>query len=71
MLSDIHRSMAEDTRTKDLFRDSGGFLALVSTLSGLRSLSDSSGGEGSDDLAGSGVLVTAEVSETQRIECLR
>lgn len=64
MLSDIHRSLVEDARTKDLFRDEGGFLALISVLSGLRPAQE----EGSE---GSGVLVDLEVEEVQRVECLR
>lgn len=64
MLSDIHRSLIEDQRTKDLFRDEGGFLALISVLSGLRPAQE-------EDMEGSGVLVDAEVEEVQRVECLR
>ncbi|CDZ97004.1 Lysosomal trafficking regulator LYST and related BEACH and WD40 repeat proteins [Phaffia rhodozyma] len=65
MLSDIYRSMVEDSRTKDLFRDSGGFLALVSVLSGLHPHPES------EDTESSGVLVDPEVGEIQRIEALR
>lgn len=65
MLSDIHRSMIEDFRTKNLFRESGGFLALVSVLSGLNVHSER------EDIEGSGVLVDPEVGEIQRVEALR
>lgn len=63
MLSDIHRSLVEDARTKDLFRDEGGFLALISVLSGLRPQQEK--------MEGSGVLVDVEIGEVQRVECLR
>ena len=62
-MSDIHRSLIEDGRTKDLYREEGGIISAISILSGLRPQQE--------EMEGSGVLVDHEIGEVQRIECLR
>jgi hypothetical protein len=67
--------MIEDHRTKDVFRESGGSIALLGLLSGLRPVDPEQSHEiveGKEDNVGSsGVLVSSEVGEIQRVECLR